>query len=88
MILAYLPAGAIRRYNDLGDYSYGIYIYAFPVQQFMVWALGPMTPLANMALSFPLVLGCAVLSWHFIESPALRLRQRVPARGLKGAQAR
>lgn len=54
----------------------------------MVWALGPMTPLMNMALSFPLVLCCAVLSWHFIESPALRLRQRVPARGLKGAQAR
>ena len=88
MLLAYLPAGKIRRYNDLGDYSYGIYIYAFPVQQLMVWALGPMTPLMNMALSFPLVLCCAVLSWHFIESPALRLRQRVPARGLKGAQAR
>src|SRR4029078_284798 len=30
---AYVPGGFIRRYNRVGDYSYGVYIYAFPVQQ-------------------------------------------------------
>jgi peptidoglycan/LPS O-acetylase OafA/YrhL len=38
--LAYRPGGAIRRYNLVGDYSYGTYIYAFPIQQ-MVAALMP-----------------------------------------------
>ncbi len=31
--LAYVPSGIIRKYNQLGDYSYGVYIYAFPVQR-------------------------------------------------------
>jgi peptidoglycan/LPS O-acetylase OafA/YrhL len=31
--LAYVPKGFLRKYNELGDYSYGFYVYAFPVQQ-------------------------------------------------------
>jgi len=38
--LAYIPGGVIRRFNELGDYSYGIYIYAFPLQGFSIWLLG------------------------------------------------
>lgn len=33
--IAYVPAGFIRKYNQLGDYSYGVYIYAFPVHHFL-----------------------------------------------------
>ena len=73
---AYVPAGAIRGFNGAGDYSYGIYIYAFPVQGLMVWWLGPQTPLSNVALSLPLTLALAVLSWHAVERPALALLGR------------
>lgn len=61
-------------YNRLGDYSYGMYIYAFPVQQ-TVAEMGGLTPLSNLALAFPITLTLAVLSWHFIEAPALRWRR-------------
>lgn len=71
---AYVPKGMIRAFNRLGDYSYGIYIYAFPVQGLVVWLAGPMGPWTNIALSFPLTLLCAVLSWHLVEQPALALR--------------
>ncbi|MGJ8583655.1 MAG: acyltransferase family protein [Marinosulfonomonas sp.] len=74
--LAYVPGGKLRHYNQLGDYSYGIYIYAFPLQGMAVWIWGPMTPWANIALSLPLVLVPSVLSWHFIEKPSLALRGR------------
>ena len=61
-------------YNRLGDYSYGMYIYAFPVQQ-MVVALAPGTsPLSLAATSFPLTLLLAILSWHLVERPALARR--------------
>ena len=74
---AYVPGGVLRAYNRLGDYSYGIYIYAFPLQGFAVWLWGPMTPWENIALSLPLVLVPSVLSWHLVEKPALDLRGRV-----------
>lgn len=76
---AYVPKGAIRSFNRLGDYSYGIYIYAFPIQGLVIWLAGQMGlsmgPWTNIALAFPLTLFCAVLSWHLIEKPALSLRQ-------------
>ena len=85
---AYVPAGALRGFNDFGDYSYGIYVYAFPVQGLMVWWLGPQTPLANIALSLPLTLALAVASWHLVERPALGLLTRRARRAPTGRLAR
>jgi peptidoglycan/LPS O-acetylase OafA/YrhL len=31
--VAYIPSGFVRNFNKFGDYSYGIYLYAFPLQQ-------------------------------------------------------
>ena len=74
--LAYVPRGPLLTYNRLGDYSYGIYIYAFPLQGMVVWLLGPMTPGMNIALALPATLLCAVLSWHLVEAPSLALLRR------------
>src|SRR5262249_25619299 len=54
------------------DYSYGFYIYAYPVQLIALNAL-PLGALwwGNVALAIPLTLLCAVCSWHFIEKPIL-----------------
>ncbi len=52
-----------------------MYIYAFPLQGLVVWLFGGMTPAAHIALVLPLVLLVSVLSWHFVEAPALRLRR-------------
>lgn len=73
--IAYVPAGAIRNFNRLGDYSYGTYIYAFPVQQ-SVAALIPHVSVGEMML-VPLVptLFFAILSWHFVEKRALDLKR-------------
>ncbi|PJN95148.1 acyltransferase, partial [Amaricoccus sp. HAR-UPW-R2A-40] len=38
--LAYVPGGWIRNYNRLGDYSYGMYIYAIPLQGLVVMLFG------------------------------------------------
>jgi peptidoglycan/LPS O-acetylase OafA/YrhL len=63
------------------DISYGIYIYAFPVQQLLAMAglvwLNPFLFLAASALcTVPLAAG----SWFLIEKRALRLRNRLRPR--------
>ena len=70
---AYVPGGRMRLYNRLGDYSYGIYIYAFPLQGLAVWLFGPMGPWANIAIALPMTIVPSVLSWHLVERPALEL---------------
>ena len=55
-----------------GDYSYGVFLYGFPLQQ----ALVASTPLArtwygNIALALPLALCAGVLSWHLVEKRVL-----------------
>jgi peptidoglycan/LPS O-acetylase OafA/YrhL len=72
-VLGYARIRFFDGYTRLGDYSYGTYVYAFPLQQ-LVASFGVISPLTNMALAFPAVLLCAVLSWVFIEAPAMRLR--------------
>jgi peptidoglycan/LPS O-acetylase OafA/YrhL len=77
--LGHVPQGWLRRYNGFGDYSYGLYIYAFPVQGLAVWLFGPTTPAVHIALAFPVVLLLSVLSWQLVEKPALDLRHSVTA---------
>lgn len=75
-----VPAWLKRGSSRLPDYSYGIYIYAFPAQQ-AVLALGwGTTPIANITLAFAVMLPFAAASWHLIESPALNLKKRFISR--------
>ena len=71
---ALVPAGTIRRFNLIGDYSYGLYILCFPIQQTFVMLDPQITPGWLFVCSFPAVLAFAILSWHFVEHPALRLK--------------
>lgn len=84
---AYVPAGLIRAWNRLGDYSYGLYIYSVPIQT-AVLAVGiGASPARNFWISMPIALAFAVASWHLLEKRALhrpmpqllrRLRIRTP----------
>lgn len=83
LYLAYIPGGPLRLFNRLGDYSYGLYIYAFPVQQ-IIAHLRPEVGVWEMfftATGVTLVL--AVASWYLLEKPMLRqkdvYRRFVPA---------
>lgn len=68
---AYVPAGFLRKFNQVGDYSYGIYIYAFLAQQSLVF-LVPNISILQMTLYASLItLPCAMLSWHLVEKKAL-----------------
>jgi len=63
-----------------GDYSYGLYIYAYPVQQTLAWlGLQRKGVTAYFFGAMILTLPLAILSWHLIEKAAARLKRRPPA---------
>ena len=73
--LAYVPAGKIRLFNRLGDYSYGLYIYAFPVQQAVIALIDGISIVHTIVLSFAITLLLAIASWHLLEKPCLSLKK-------------
>jgi peptidoglycan/LPS O-acetylase OafA/YrhL len=67
----------LRSAGRFGDLSYGIYLWAWPVQQVLVMLLGDsLSTWAHMAIALPITFACALASWHLIERPALRLKPR------------
>ena len=62
------------RILESGDYSYGMYLYAYPIQQTVVLFLGPNRPLATLGASSLVIMLFAVLSWHAVEKHALRFK--------------
>jgi len=74
--LSYSPM--LNRLTRSGDYSYGIYIYAFPIQQTMVYLYPHMSLSSYLPLCFVLCGLCAILSWHLVEKPSLALKPRNP----------
>ncbi len=68
--------GALRHVGRFGDFSYGVYIWGWPIQQLALLYLPSDSPVALLAVSFPLTLAAAVLSWRLIEKPAMRLKSK------------
>jgi peptidoglycan/LPS O-acetylase OafA/YrhL len=79
LFVAYAPALVIRRWSTGPDLSYGMYIYAYMIQQLLVWSMGPHAPLLNAGLTLVLTLPVAAASWYGIEAPALALKARLRA---------
>lgn len=63
--------GPLLAFNRLGDYSYGFYIFAYPVQQTLIHFYPGMRPYENMFTAMPITLLLAMVSWHLVEERAL-----------------
>lgn len=56
----------------IGDCSYGLYLYGWPVEQMVKQATSTHNPWLLFGLTVPLVFVLALLSCHLVEQPAVR----------------
>ena len=57
------------------DYSYGVYLYSFPIQQCILHIRPEISAVELAIIAIPLSILVAALSWRFIERPALDLKK-------------
>lgn len=77
LYVAQMNLGPLSGFGKYGDFSYGLYIFAFPVQQIVISLSPPGVSIGTVfvASTIPTLL-CAILSWHLVESPVLRWNQK------------
>jgi peptidoglycan/LPS O-acetylase OafA/YrhL len=80
LVFAFRTPAWLRRLTAPGDVSYGIYVYAFPVQQSVAAVWGAIDPLVMFAVAFPVTYVLAFASWRLVEKPALALKRFVTVR--------
>ena len=71
--IALHPQLNLRKLTKHGDFSYGLYIFAFPVQQSIIHFLGK-DLVTNLALTLIITIPLAVMSWNLVEKPCLALK--------------
>jgi peptidoglycan/LPS O-acetylase OafA/YrhL len=69
--IGFVPGGPLRFYNLFGDYSYGLYIWHYPLLQTIKQFMGDIGSTDLFFLALPVALGAAMISWHFVERPSL-----------------
>jgi peptidoglycan/LPS O-acetylase OafA/YrhL len=83
MTLAYWPFLHPLNLGHFGDFSYGTYLYAYPIQQLLVqYAHGHISPWLLFAQATPLTLIAGVLSWFLIERHFLERGSRLKHQGV------
>jgi peptidoglycan/LPS O-acetylase OafA/YrhL len=79
LIMCFSFSRSIRLHqtNRFGDFSYGTYLYAFPIQQLIMSAIGhPIHPLLLFACATPPTLLAAAGSWYAVERRFLQAARK------------
>jgi peptidoglycan/LPS O-acetylase OafA/YrhL len=87
---AIVVSGALihnKRLRLRTDLSYGVYVYAFPIQQLLIiCGLGIINPIVFAIIAAIATLPLAALSWFFVEKPAMSLKSRLKRRSIATAK--
>jgi len=78
LALAFIETKHVSKlHHKIGDLSYGIYLFSFPLQQSIVQLSdNTISPLRLALYALPVILFFAYLSWHLIEKPSLSFKYR------------
>lgn len=82
---AFIPIPALKRFQTTSDISYGVYLYAWPVQKLLLWYLPDLNPWTLFFLATGGAYSAGYVSWHLVERRFLRMKPHptgpVPAAG-------
>jgi peptidoglycan/LPS O-acetylase OafA/YrhL len=86
-VVIYIGMSAIPRLPlvQTGDYSYGVYLYGFPLAQAIICVVPQLSGHGWLlfGITTAVVLSFAALSWHLVEKPTLALKRAMASASLR-----
>jgi peptidoglycan/LPS O-acetylase OafA/YrhL len=83
-VFAYSPRIQFHDFAKKGDFSYGLYLYGWPIQQLVMYFFAKHIDANRLFfIAFPLVFIVAYLSWHFVEVPFLKMKKVMKKKVMK-----
>jgi len=76
LLIGFMPIPLLSNFRKIGDMSYGIYIYSFPIQQTLMYYF-EFNTYQLMASSLVGSIFCGYFSWHLIEKRALKYKNKI-----------
>jgi peptidoglycan/LPS O-acetylase OafA/YrhL len=65
---AFLPLGSLSGFAKYGDFSYGIYLYSFPILQIIAYLHGAqVAPELLFGVAWPIAIAIGAASWFLVE---------------------
>ena len=75
--IVFHPAIKLGNFAKYGDFSYGVYLYGWPVQGLIMYYFKDhLTPGLFFITALPIAIMCAYCSWHLIENTFLKLKKK------------
>lgn len=72
LFAAHRATGALTVINNQNDVSYGLYLYAWPIEKLILWYFPSLPLVATGALTFIFAYALGWVSWHVVEKPILK----------------
>lgn len=66
----------LNRFQTLPDVSYGLYLYAWPVQKMLIFYVPSISPWTVFGMATVLCIGLGWFSWTFVEKPFMNLKNQ------------
>jgi peptidoglycan/LPS O-acetylase OafA/YrhL len=76
LCVAYLRVWRGIRLTRFGDVSYGLYLYAWPIEQVVIDLTGSRSPVLVIAIAAPLSWLAGLASWRLVERRAMKIKTR------------
>jgi peptidoglycan/LPS O-acetylase OafA/YrhL len=74
LFLGYMKPMKFTQWCDSADLSYGVYLYAWPVQQLVATTAWGRNPWVMLMVATPITIAVAFGSWHLVEKRFLNLK--------------
>lgn len=75
LFAGFIRTKSLKNFAKNGDFSYGLYIFAFPIQQTIAAKIPVLSPYAHFILSAIIAFIFSYASWHLVEKQALKLKK-------------